>query len=176
MGRSGRWLGTCASHHTTPHTPRHHMCPSASLIKGSEADRINLTNVACWESWHCSVSFCPADRSSEINMSDTHTPYDISQRQTDPVRSIYKRDFRKCNCLPYYYPRLDLLFAAKLAPKHSSTDYKVRRKNDWNNGENVDNMNLSNETYNSYEEEAVNFFSVHLLVNSFRLVFLAVKY
>ena len=69
-----------------------------------------------------------------------------------------KQLFKKCNCLPYYYPRLDLLFAAKLAPKHSSTDYKVRGKNDWNNGENVDNMNLSNETYNSYEEEAVNIF------------------
>ena len=92
---------------------QHHTitCAPASMIKGSEADRINLTNVACRESWHCSaeVSFCPADRSSEINMSDTYTPYDISERQ---VKSIYSAAVSWIFYF-YFYHHTDSLIARR---------------------------------------------------------------
>ena len=73
-----------------------------------------------------------------------------------------KQLFKKCNCLPYYYPRLDLLFAAKFAPKHSANNYEYLKDQNWKDGD--DGMYLSNDTENAFESfEASRIFFVVLI-------------
>ena len=60
-----------------------------------------------------------------------------------------KQLFKKCNCLPYYYPRLDLLFAAKLAPKHFANNYEYMKDHDLEGGD--DGMYSNNDTENIFE-------------------------
>ena len=60
-----------------------------------------------------------------------------------------KQIFKKCNCLPYYYPRLDLLFAAKLAPKHSANKYEYMKDHNWEGGD--DGAYSNNDTENLFE-------------------------
>ena len=59
-----------------------------------------------------------------------------------------KQLFKKCSCLPYYYPRLDLLFAAKYAQRHSSNSFRFMSPNnrETHMNQNVNDKDANNET------------------------------
>ena len=63
-----------------------------------------------------------------------------------------KQLFKKCSCLPYYYPRLDLLFAAKYAQKHSSNPFRFMSQT---NRETHTNRNVNDKDANNKTDDEI---------------------